>query len=378
MRLVAFLLLALGLAAPAAAQGEEPRPSWIGVWEGRIGSYPVVMCLDRWRKSDGDGDGKGSYYYLSQMKPIRLRSGDAPNQWVEGGSDGLVGSKEMPALDFTAVREDRITGEWRAGERKLRVELTRIPDGAEDIYDACASASFLAPRVVVPEFTRTDAEIDGLRFTNLAFETRPRFEDVDISGFTFAPVQPGDGAIVDWLAAKMPQGNVDDEFLQCLAGAISAHGVDGYYSMSLSPDFANAELLALSSGNSSYCGGAHPNHWQEYFTFDRQTGAQLDPFDWFHSDGIGETKHGSKVMMPPLREAVLKHWPVYGDEADDCSGFATDQLWWNYQLRREGVLFQPDFPHVITACEEQLIVPWSELEPFLSDAGKALRDRAGR
>nr|WP_137676297.1 hypothetical protein [Parerythrobacter lutipelagi] len=374
MRLLFALLLALGLAGSALGQENEQRPEWVGVWEGRIGNYPVVMCLDHWRF----GGRSGSYYYLSQMKPIHLRSGDTSDQWVEGGYDGVVGSKEMPALDFTDIGEDQITGIWRADARRLRIELARIPDGAEEYYNACASNNFIAPRVIAPEFTREDAEFEGLRFTKLTYVAPPRFEDVDIAGFTFAPVEPGDHKIVDWLAARLPQGKVEDDFLQCLAGGIGAHGVDGYYSMNLSPDFVNAEFLALSSGNSSYCGGAHPNHWQEYFTFDRQTGAQLDPFDWFNSDGIGETEYGSKIMMPPLREAILKHWPVYADEADDCSGFATDQLWWNYQLRREGVLFQPDFPHLITVCEEQLIVPWSELEPFLSDAGKALRDRAGR
>jgi hypothetical protein len=378
MRIFLALLLVLGFAAaPAIAQEEEADPVWVGVWEGTIGTYPVIMCLDRWYH----GDGKGSYYYLSQMKPIPLRGDEGENRWIEGGYNGVAGSKEMPALDFTDVSADRITGVWRAGERRLRISLDRIPDGAEDYYDACGSVNFLAPRVVAPEFTREEARIEGLSYTRLTYQVPPRFEDVGISGFTFEPQQPGDGKILEWLAAKLPQGKVEDEFLQCLSGALGMHGTDGYYEMGLGPDFANAELMSISSGNSSYCGGAHPNHWSEYYTFDRQSGELLDPFDWFNADGVGETEHGSKIMMPPLRAAILVRWPQYPEfeeDPGDCSGFAIEQEWWYYQLRRDGIQFEPDFPHVITACEERVLVPWAELDPFLSEVGKTLRDRAQR
>ena len=368
------LLLVCGLAAPAAAKDDTPDPEWVGVWQGSIGRLPIVACFDRWNS----GEGRGSYYYSVHLKPIRLKGDETGRNWAEGNNTGEPGTEAVPSLTFTDITEERIEGRWRAGKRSLGIVLHRIPDGAEDYYDACASANFLAPRVVKPEFERAAATVGGFDFTRLRYKVPAHFEDVEIGGFTFAPTQPGDGKIIEWLGSKLPQGKVEDDFLQCLAGALTVHGVDGYYAMGLSPVFANDELLSIDQNSSDYCGGAHPNHWKQYFTFDRKTGAQLEPVDWFNSKGTVVSEYGSTLMQPDLRALIVSHWPQYENEPDECSGYAEDQEWWGYQIRRDGIQFQPDLPHVITPCEEEILVGWDELEPFLSDAGKVLRERAQR
>ena len=77
---------------------------------------------------------------------------------------------------------------------------------------------------------------------------------------------------------------------------------------------------------------------------------------------------------------VITSWTPTNDEEgmESCTEVAADQLYWNYVLAEGGITFQPDLPHVATACEDLITLPWEELESFLSPAGKALRDRARR
>ncbi|WP_128892034.1 hypothetical protein [Erythrobacter sp. HKB08] len=374
MRSLAALLLAFGLVLPAAAQDEQEKPSWVGVWEGTIGRYPVVVCLDQRR----NGDGQGSYYYLSQLKPIRLESRESIDSWIEGSSYSEDGSQDPPRWAIASVSHDRIGGSWHQGERNLPIALTRIPEGAEESWFACESRNYLEPRSFAPDFETSADSIEGLDFARMTFLPPAHLEDVHVGGFSFAPSQPGDPAILDWLAARLPSGKVEDDVMQCMAGAISLHGVDGYFERSHSPVFANGQLLSLVSGNSSYCGGAHPNHWQEYFTFDRQSGEQLDPADWFVAEGIARGEYGGVLMQPALRAIVMQRWPDEETDNRECAGFASDHEWWSYLVERDGIRFQPDLAHAITPCEYEVSVPWGELEPVLSEGGKALRQRAER
>lgn len=367
-------LLVVALSSPALAQEEEPKPDWVGVWEGTIGRYPVIACLDT-RYGRG---GQGSYYYLKHLVPIDLESETPPGEWSEGGFGASEAGDPKPGWRLDAADGDTIKGAWTGSGKSLPIALNRVAEGGEDAWSPCASANFLQPRVVKPEFVRTGKAIDGLAYTELQFEAPRHFPEVAIAGFTFEPSQPGDAAILAWVEEKLPKGTADDEYIQCMAGALAVHGVDGDYSMSIAPAFANAELLSLTRSQGDYCGGAHPNYWQEYATFDRQTKAKLEPADWFNKRGIAADEYQLKTMQQPLRELIVARWPQYEGEPDECSAYALDQQWWNYQIHREGILFQPDFPHVMTACEEEILLPWEELEPFLSEAGTALRDRAQR
>lgn len=158
------------------------------------------------------------------------------------------------------------------------------------------------------------------------------------------------------------------------------HGIDGFYEKVWVPDFANDELMAVITSTSTYCGGAHPNHWATFSNFDRQTGALLDPAEWFNQWGAKVGEYGSLEMSAALREAVIASWTPTsdGEGVESCAEYAADQLYWNYLLQAGGITFQPDLPHVATACEDLITLPWDELQPFLSPAGKALAARAQR
>lgn len=377
--IAAAVMAAAFAASPAVAQDaaesgirtevlKGPR----GVFEGTIGRYPVIACFD----ARYDDDGFGSYYYLSQLKPIPLAANDAKDRWSEGSvyNDNLA--EGAPVWTIRTGKTGDVTGKWRGGKRSYPVKLTRIAQGAEEYEGACGKDSFLGPRLAPPQFTRTAANLEGFAYAILDFINPAHFSEVSISSFTFAPSQPGDAAINEKLAAMLPSGSPMDDYVQCMAGNLIWRGEDGDYEMAASPRFANNQLLSVETRNGSYCGGAHPNFWQDYFLYDRQSGEAIDPAGLFNDTGLKLSEYGSKLMQAPLRDVIVAQWP---DDADpECKNAAEDQEYWNIQVLEGGISFQPDFPHVLTACEEQLFLTWDQTSPFLSDEGRKIRERTAR
>lgn len=350
-------LLALLLAAPAAAQ--EAAPSWVGVWQGRVGTFPVRVCLDRWGE---DIPGRGSYYYLSRLEPISLAdAGDG--MWIE----------RAPRSDAEAewyieqIADGAMRGLWRQGRRELRFELAAVPWHESEWGGACSSPEFMEPRLRAPELASQPAVLGGWRYTRRTYRPPAHFRDeVSIESFTFAPKQPGDRAIVAYLDAQLPKGAPGDVFVECLAGGISSLGTDGYFEQTVKPTMAAGQFLAIDEVSSNSCGGAHPNHYTVPRTFDRRTGREVDLFDWI---GDPRTESEGSAIPDALRGLVVARWPE--DTAADCGELAAESDYWYLGLARDGLVFTPDMPHAATPCEEPITLEWQALSPFLDADGRA-------
>src|SRR5687768_12550730 len=112
------LLPALTVLAAAPLSAQE-TPLWVGVWEGRIGVYPVNLCIDAW----GEGPARGSYYYLSQLEPIALTEQDGEGGWIEIAPGGDAGA----LWEFAEQTGERLRGTWRQGRNSLPFELEPVP-----------------------------------------------------------------------------------------------------------------------------------------------------------------------------------------------------------------------------------------------------------
>ncbi len=188
MRYLAALLLLI--LSPQALAQEDRTPDWVGVYEGAIGKYPVVACIDE----SYDGKGRGSYYYLKYLKPIRLEADDPTRSWSEHESSSPIEVEAGPVWNIKSMDGQEITGSWQGvASSMLAIKLKRVShDPMADGFDTpCGSARFLRPRIVEPEFTRTAKEKDGFAYAELAFSNSAHFEDVSITGLTFEPSQPG-------------------------------------------------------------------------------------------------------------------------------------------------------------------------------------------
>lgn len=347
-------LLALLAATPAAAQD---APAWVGVWEGKVGTFPVRLCID----GSGDGPARGAYYYLSQLEPISLSEEDGEGGWIEHGS-----SDPDALWAFAEQTGTRLRGTWRRGSRSLPFDLTPVAWTEGEWGGSCSSAAFLEPRLGRGRVVSEPAELAGWRYTRQSYQPAAHFiDEVAVETFTFTPERPGDHVIATWLASHLPHGTMADDFIECIGGAISSVGADGFFNQTLTPTLVSRDFVAVEESSGTFCGGAHPNYYTVTHTFDRLTGRELDLFDW-----IGEARIDGEdsTLAEPLRALVVARWPA--DAEEDCRELAEDTEYWSLGLARDGLVFRPDFPHVATACEEPVTVEWSALAPFLDKEGE--------
>jgi len=352
--------LALLFAVPATAQD---KPEWVGVWEGNVGTYPVRPCIDVW----GDGPARGSYYYLSQLEPIALSEEDGEGGWIERSGDSEA------EWNFTELTGTAMRGNWRQLRITQPFALRPVAWTEGEWGGPCSSAAFLAPRVGGGTVESEEAFLVGggvgipdlPRFTVHRYRPPPHLDEISVEAFTIPGEQPGDVAINAVLEAALPRGTVEDEFAQCLGGAIAALGTDGYFEHTLKPVMFSRVFLTVEDSSSTYCGGAHPNHWTAYRTFDRQNGEELDLFGW-----IGEPRiDGDDSVLPEALRAEVA--AVLSEAEGECGELAEDASYWSLGLRQDGMLFWPDLPHVATACEEAILLSWDQMQSFLDAEGRA-------
>ena len=369
------LLAALLLAAPASAQ---ETPAWLGVWEGKVGTYPVRLCIDAW----GGQAARGAYYYLSRLEPIAVTEQDGEGGWIELGPGG----SEQARWEFSEQAGARLRGTWRQGNRRLPFALTPVAWTTDEELGPCGSFAFLGPRMTGGEVLSERAELDGWRYSAQSYRPPAHFaEEVFLESFTFSPEQPGDRPILAELAKGLPTGSHVAPHLQCMGDNITVHGADGYYSTASKPTLVTPDWLNTFDNYDIYCGGAHPSHGFFHRTFDRRSGVQVNLARWLndaaveHQD-VGGTQEGYDLIRPALRSLIVAHDPdiPFADEDpaaeaydQSCLELVEGQEFWTFGLSRQGMLFVPSVPHVAGPCMATFEVPWPKLEPFLSDEGRA-------
>ena len=363
-----------------AAPGSVPdKPVWVGVWEGTVGTYPVRLCMDQWGEN---APGRGAYYYLSTLEPLSLTEDDNEIAWIEHGPED-----PDARWSFTQQSEERLRGTWTRGARRLPFDLKPIAWTKGEWDGTCDSAAFMGPRLLPGTIATEPDEIAGWRYTRQIYSPpRPFKDEVSAESFTFTPERPGDGVIVEWLASHLPRGTMADDATECIAGAVASVGADGYFGEFLTPVEVGRSFLTVRENSDTYCGGAHPNAFFQYKTFDRQSGQEINFARWLNE--AGREHHAAEneldsydTLLPALRKLIVKHEPQEGfPEADtdepgpldaECLEVAEEQEFWTFGFRREGMIFVPSVPHVATPCMGTFIVPWSELVPYLSAEGRA-------
>ena len=373
MRLPGTLLAVMAtlMAAPAAAQEDGLR----GVWQGTIGTLPVHACFE------GE-DGNGLYYYDRYLDRLRLVNEEGV--FTEVAAFRREGTATWRFAEVTGLRA---SGTWADGDRRLPIALQRLDWTAPDDYHGpCEAEAFMGPLLVGSEVTSAPATLDGVTYTTLTFVPPPQwrgnteddFAAVAISTFALPEERWGDRAINRELAEYLPRGTADDEYVQCLAGTIIHNGADGDFSEIVVPEVITGRWLGVRVSNGNYCGGAHPNYWEHRRVFDRQFGEEINPDSWFSEQGlerriIGEGEDALLGVEPTeaLRAVFARNWPAGADP--ECRDVALESAFgWDIGLAHEGIAVIPELPHVATACAETVVLPWHEVEPFMSGEGRLL------
>ncbi len=376
------LLAALALVLTPGAAQESPPQQGGRIWKGTLGDKAITACFFEERP------GTGVFYADAALAPVRLEAESevAPHTLREmQGFDDPTG-----AVWSLTVGEDSITGIWRKGEEAVPIRLTAQAAVRPDYGSSCETAAFLDPLLAGGTVTSKRESLEGTAYTALEY-TGPQRSGLEYYGaatIALDPARPGDAAINAALAKALPDGTASHPAGQCLAGSLSWSSGQGDYGHFIAPELITPRWLGVGVSGSSFCGGAHPNHFIIKQVFDRDSGAEADPAAWFAPGALqfydwepdpGERRPIAGLSAPLLR-AVLSRWPVDDAEFEgaaehraECLDIARN-VGWQIGLTRQGPVFVPQMPHVAFACTEEIVVPWKDALPFLSPEGRAVMD----
>ena len=345
-----------------AAQAEVTQSGVI--WTGTLGTMPITACFEDRYTADG------IYYYDKHLVPLRLIVTEESEPLVLTEVEGFS-ERNGSSWTIDSRSDDRIAATWRKGSRTLPIRLSAVPVTFGEFGSVCESAEFVEPLIAGATTSETRVNFGGLADG-----------DYYVASFALDPQQPGDAAINRALAELLPDGKVDHAMGQCV-GMSMASGQLGYLTETFEPSHVSDGWLGVERAGSTYCGGAHPSHYVSYAIYSRTSGDEVDPATWFKPDALKfyefltpadwDTKRPIAELSAPLLDTVLAHWPQ-DEDREDCSDAARSGTGWDIGLSGEGVIFLREFPHVIFACTESVVVPWEELGPYLSDEGRAVRD----
>ncbi len=358
LRWAAALLAAL----PALVRAQAATLPVYGVWRGTLGRQEVMVNL----QPEGCGS---AYYYLRHLWSIRLAEKDPRrDRWHEGPDDA-------PALwTLEAVTDSAIEGTWAdaSGQRRLPLRLKRVAAAVSARPNECPATgheAFNAPRVKAKAPALVEIRIEGRAWKAL------EVPGAEIRALLVPASMPDVPPRLERRQRQWVATTVVD-FFECqlgLAEFSQGKAIQADYRAEWQPVFLNARWLAMREDHSNFCGGAHPNFGVlGTLVWDLAADREVDPWTWLR---VGRSPEGWRLLPQELKALLAKIYAKGrdgGDDADRQCREAVEQLA-SYHLApsAEGLVFMPELPHVVQACADDVVVPWAQLGPFLTPAGRA-------
>jgi len=360
---LAILMLSASGAALAAsdapAKDEQPPAK---VYEGSVGSTPIVMSLDR-----SDDSVSGNYFYRSKRLDINL-FGDV--------------KKDVLQLESN-VTHDKITlkpeGSGYAGSlttekgKTFPVQLHLIgPDAAKDLP---------------PDLPEGTDLYGKMRFSGLALKPQKE-ETIGERGIRWY-VEPSSGVRLFRVETGYPapvMETINKSLTRLQWDKASSYygcpgeGGSGYQESNVKPYLSDAHV-SLSIGEAWDCAGAaHPDEGIDGHTYDARTGKELELDDVLKfgkapvpkKDSDAWYDYRSKTFAPALVALLKKLHPkemVASHKEDDCN-YKDTEVWSfpTWYFTDKGLYVGASFPRVARVCDnpEWAIIPYSSLSELTS------------
>lgn len=140
-------------------------------------------------------------------------------------------------------------------------------------------------------------------------------------------------------------------------------GVNNYLEMSYVVELANDKIISISFANSTYEGGAHPNHYSLTINFDLQTGREIKLADLFKPDSnylkiISD--YSIKALKEKAEDMSDDEWLATG-AGPEAKNFTS----WN--IKKTGILinFDPYQVAAYAAGPQDTLIPYEKLKSIL-------------
>jgi hypothetical protein len=370
---------------------------WEGVFEGTIGKAAILVELNAGQdKSDYKGAYvEGSRYsYVPKAYDLKLVL-DAEGKTLKFTESTVpfYAAKDLPKTDpaFSGhwsleVDGQTATGTWtsRDGKKTLPIQLKRqalLNNVGADFNRLSETYNHLWFKHVTIAGATKPVQFGS---ATLAFERDSIFK-LDMPVFTALPDKAQMAKANALLRQYYKRSLVANR--DCVNGLNSEKDVPPAAEYAFKVVYATPRVVTISEGGSVFCGGAHPNNYVNYLTFDvakgRQIGGQyqvdLSP------QGFGDVlKLANATQRKAFENFALGYWQKVAKaagakEEEFCEGpgFMEEQAPGEKEF---GLSFDPkglavqrtDYPSAAAICLFQdynpAVIPWTDLKPWLNPA----------
>jgi hypothetical protein len=357
--LAAGLCLAL---AGVAGAGPAAEPGAIaGVWRGKVGTAPVMACLEA---------NSGEYYYEKFRSSIPLNAAKPQDgSWIEGDEDGATGRWSH----FT-IHATQLQATWASvdGGKQLPIQLTRVaPLQHDESCDSGAVAAYEKPRRAAT--SRVEGPVVASKIQNLLTESSPVEAGPKIRVLS-AELKDDTIRILQLEATDPGATKINSTLREWFDSAVSSYygcrnfGEQGSFDLEADElAFASERWLGVRRIDRSMCGGPYPSAEISVESFDRQTGELVDPAGWVE---IGDDPAAGLLKRVLDREfqdagsAEEREHQAECREAWEAAGLFT--VW----PTRAGLAFSPSLPHVDQKCGDDVELSYADIAPFLTAQGR--------
>ena len=350
-----------------------------GAWIGTIGNHKVIACFEL--ASEAGKASHAQYFYLRRMKPIALLPDEhEQGRWLEGMATEPTGIWTIDA------DRDAIRGTWSSPTRtsRLPIALARFRDISGNFYGEDCPLQFVDMPIAPPrspiKIIRGNARKNhGQHFRSLSV--------LDGAVSSLALAGKGHGTTrINTLLENTLWGNVVN-YLTCPTPG----GGKPDYMSNVELSYRDEEWVSFIASTSGYCGGAHPFSGFVFSTWSVTTGREVNLWTWIRDSrkpGADPQFDGFSFSInyaaPPelnkiiTNQAVRQRLAFDPDDAAHAEG-CIDAIRANdgYQIRlgTAGLVFNPSFPHVAQACDDDIQIPYAQTLPFLTGEGHSAVSR---
>jgi hypothetical protein len=348
--------------------------SWNGVWDGTIGDLPVRACLQH-----NDYGDFGAYYYHRHLSIITLgAAAPAPKagettRWTEDPNNQENGKGAIWSI--TSGASDQLSGTWAQNGKSLPLRLQRIATPTDDDTNACGTAQFSALRAIKPKIKSAPGQFERRPIREFTADVGKHL-DVEISSFALPGDSPALRKVNAELLSSLPRDAAGSDYMDCTQNNLGSIGYDGDYRSNDHPVLITRTWMVDVRDVSYTCGGAHPDAYSSYRVWNLESGEVADLWSWMAPAAATTTVEHSGTkdaysihkIGPALRKQLVKRW---SRDDEDCSSVAAETDDWQVYVTRGGLTFSPQLPHVINACTEEVVIPFSQAGKLLTGPGRA-------
>lgn len=312
-----------------------------GIWSGTIGTAKVQVLF-------AENEYDSNYYYIRHKSPIRLEQNTQhPDEWNE--NIGHWEPKITGIWKLEQVSANTMKGVWINPDTKeeLPIELKRVAALIKDKNGVANVSAFYAPIINSLNYHYGVAKLGDIEYKTISTDSGVAFELPS----TMKNVQKLNKYALEWLKE------------QAIASYDCQLSGGGGWQESLTAQFLLGNLLVIEDNlPDTFCGGAHGTWSHTHIIYDMDNGDFVDTTSWIKDfeKATYESGNDEKIKFRELIESLNSR------SEEDNNYFSLDAPY----PTKEGLVFHTSHPYVARACDEDILILYKDLAPYLTPTGK--------